>query len=491
MLKTLYSRLSIALLALLLAIGIIFFLFLTMAINLYYEEMTQRLNLSIANHIVKESILFEKDKVNKKTLKKIAMQAMVINPQIEVYLLDTKGNILGHALNKKTIKQTHVDLKPIQLIINDSSKLPIKGENPREKGKDKIFSAARIFDESGKHKGYVYAILGGEKYENIATCLQGSYTFKLILAGIFLCLLFSLIGGFIIFAKLTQPLKSLTRRVKAFKQDNNLQKSTNTDDKVSGEINELDTAFDLMEERIHEQFKLLQQNDQTRRELISNVSHDLRTPLASMQGYIETLLLKNDQFEEQERKHYLKIARKHTVKLSRLIAELFELSKLDANVIKPNHEVFSLSELLYDIVQEFQLLLDDKEIKLTIESDSVKNIFAYADIGLMQRVFENLLGNAIRYTPQNGSIKIKLIEQKNKINIEISDTGCGISEKEIVYIFERFYHGSESPKNQSTGLGLAIVKRILDLHDSIITVKSQKNIGTTFDFFLPISKPIN
>jgi signal transduction histidine kinase len=205
-----------------------------------------------------------------------------------------------------------------------------------------------------------------------------------------------------------------------------------------------------------------------------------------MQGYLETLIIKGEDISEEQRERYLRIARRHTVRLGTLIGDLFELSKLDAASVTPNLEAFSLAELMQDIAQEFQLEADDKEIQLDIDIDP-RAPRTIGDISLIQRVLENLVRNAIRFTPQGGNITLSVAERPKMIAVAVSDSGPGISEQEIPRIFDRFYRSEngEGHRPGSSGLGLAIVKRILDLHNSRITVLSKVNAGTRFEFELP------
>jgi signal transduction histidine kinase len=208
-----------------------------------------------------------------------------------------------------------------------------------------------------------------------------------------------------------------------------------------------------------------------------------------MHGYVDTLLLKNDSLSADERLHYLQITRKHTKRLGQLIGDLFELSKLDAASVRPTLETFSLSELLHDVSQEFELEAERAGISLIIETGQ-QAALVKADIGLMQRVLENLLRNALKFTPKGGEVRINLDPRPGAVCVAISDTGCGIPSEDIERIFDRFYR-SEKPASaldSSAGLGLAIVKRILDLHGSRITVTSRINQGTRFEFDLPIAQ---
>jgi signal transduction histidine kinase len=299
--------------------------------------------------------------------------------------------------------------------------------------------------------------------------------------------------GLLVFGLLTRRLTRLTAAVRRFTDSGfdpdaiqpQLEKTTgrfNSQD----EIDELRQAFAAMASKIREQFESLAETDRLRRELVSNVSHDLRTPLASMHGYVETLLLKNETLSEDERLRYLQITRKHTLRLRQLISDLFELSKLDTAGIQPRLEWFSLAELLQDVTQEFDLQAQQKGIELTTDARH-GSAMVCADIGLIQRVLENLLRNAVEHTPAGGSVEISLDQRQDCVAVAVADTGCGIDDRDLERIFDRFYRTEQSAvsRSDSTGLGLAIVKRILDLHGSRITVKSAPDRGTRFEFDVP------
>lgn len=457
--------------------------------RLYYEELTQRLNAPIAMYVTGQQALMLPDgRVDEEALKVLADRAMVINPTVEVYLLDTAGKVLAHALPAESVHLDRVDIAPVRRLISGEVEMPFRGDDPRNPQVSKIFSAAEV--KSGDTLlGYLYVVLGGQKYDELVSSLRGSYVGETGMMAVIALLALGSAVGLLVFALLTRRLRLLTAEVQRL-SDSNFE----TDAQHLGahrgndEIDQLDRAFHAMAVRIREQVERLKETDRLRRELVSNVSHDLRTPLASMQGYIETLLIKNGELSDQEREHCLKVARKNTQRLSELIGDLFELSKLDAASVQPSFETFSLAELLQDTSQEFEL--DAMQKGITIETEAPQDsTVVYADIGLIQRVLENLLKNAIQFTPEGGRIGISIEKRPETVAVAVSDTGCGIPESDLTHIFDRFFHrenGSED-RSGSAGLGLAIVKRILDLHGSRITVTSEVNRGTRFEFDLPVT----
>ena len=489
--KTLFARLSAALLLVVALIGGGFFLIEQFSTRLYYEEITQRLNASIAMYVTGEMQLIENGQVNEEALTLLAQRAMIINPTVEVYLLDTQGQILAHALPPESIQTSEVALGPVRELMGGESEMPLRGTDPRNVDRQKIFSAHPVMHKDIL-QGYLYAILGGQKYDELADSVRGSYVQKLSLGALLAIVLAAFLVGLLVFGLLTRRLTRLTGDVKRFTDsgfDPKVIEALGTGNTAAGqqdEIGQLRAAFSSMANKIREQFEGLEETDRLRRELVSNVSHDLRTPLASMHGYVETLLLKNDSLSEEERLRYLEITRKHSLRLGRLIGDLFELSKLDSASIQPSLEWFSLAELLQDVTQEFELEAEKRGIRIEVNAQPEASL-VHADIGLLQRVLENLLRNAVRYTPQGGTISISLDRKPGCVSVAVADTGCGIAEHELDRIFDRFYRSEqgEEERSNSAGLGLAIVKRILDLHGSRITVSSTLNEGTRFEFDIP------
>ncbi len=488
--STLFARLSTALLVIIMLVGSSFYFVELFSTRMYYEELTQRLNGSIAMYVTGERDLIENGEVKTQALELLAQQAMIINPTVEVYLLDKQGRILGHGLPPGAVKLEFVDLAPINELLAGDVEMPFRGSDPRNPGKKKIFSAAEVV-HNGELQGYLYTVLGGQKYDELASSIRGSYVRKISLGATIAIAVTGFLVGLLVFGLLTRRLTVLTRSMQQFTAsgfDPNFKlAASQTGAPAEDEIGQLSSAFHVMADKIQEQFESLKETDRLRRELISNVSHDLRTPLASMHGYVDTLLIKNDTLSTDERVRYLKITRRHTQRLGQLIGDLFELSKLDAASITPNLEAFSLAELLQDVTQDFAL--EAEKAGITMEIEAVRNpAMVYADIGLMQRVLENLIRNALKFTPADGRITISLDPQTDHVSVTVSDTGCGISDEDIKHIFDRFYHANHSHSTDSTGLGLAIVKRILDLHGSRITVNSSPNHGTRFEFELPSQK---
>lgn len=490
MFRSLYSRLAGVMLILFTLVGIFVVLVFVYATDMYLEEVSQKLHRDLAENLVKENILIADAQVDHDVLAQVFHQLMVINPSIELYLLDSQGNILDYSAAPGKVKRNQVSLEPVKKWLTGNSVLPLQGDDPRDSSRRKVFSAARI-PNTGPLEGYLYVILGGEQYDTIVQKIHGSYILTLsslmIAAGIFsaLCI------GLLLFAMLTNRLSQLTASIKAFKQGGSLAGLDLPRKKMlpgSGdEVDNLSQTFREMAERIDEQIANLQRGDQLRRELVANVSHDLRTPLATLKAYIETMLLKEPDLSADELRYYLQISNKHCRRLNTLIENLFELASLDAKETTLQSEPFNIAELVQDTMQNFAIAAQKKDVILA-SNFGQDNSFVVGDIGLIERVLENLLTNAIRCTPKGGTVSITLTPFKEYMKVEVLDTGCGIAEESLPHIFERFYkNGSLASQPASiSGLGLAIAKRILDLHGSTIEVQSELSRGTRFVFNLPV-----
>ena len=317
-------------------------------------------------------------------------------------------------------------------------------------------------------RGYLYIIISGEEFNNAAQFVFGSFMLSLAVRSTSITLIAAIIITFISLLLITKNLRRMVGVIRRFK---NGDLEARIDFKQSGELNEFSNSFNEMADTIVQNMQDLKTMDNLRRELVANVSHDLRTPLATIHGYSETILMKSETMTEEERKVHLTTILNSTERLKKLVEELFELSKLEARETKPNLEAFQLSELAHDIRHKNLILAGSKNIILTLDSPQDLPL-AFADIAMIERVFQNLIDNAIKFTPEGGSIVIQLKKENNCIKVKVSDSGIGISEEEIAHIYDRFNQGSEK-KTKGLGLGLAIVKKILEVHEVQISTTSK------------------
>jgi len=495
MLRTLYSKLALTLVAILIAIGLLYGILSLAMTRHYQQEVVQNLNRDLASHLIVDRQLLHDGMLDQVAIKKTFDRYMSVNPSIEIYLLDANGKIMSYSADPGKVKRTHVSLTPIREFLNGKT-FPLAGDDPRSHDRQKIFSVAEIMFQNSSN-GYLYVVLRGEEYDRAEQFLRKNYLFKLSSSALGISLIVGLLVGLLMFHWLTQRLNRLTLLINNFWKSNfnqyrpyqkkKLLKTAKTK-MPHDEIDILGHNFNLMAERIISQIDSLKKQDQLRRELVANVSHDLRTPLAALRGYLETLQIKGATLDKDERDDYLTTALQHSERLSRLIEDLFELAKLDAEEIKPHYEKIALAELVQDVIQKFKLQAHKQHTSLILEINEALP-FVNADIGLIERVLVNLIANALQHTGHDDSITVTLSQLDNSaIKIQISDTGCGIAEDDLSYIFNRFYQASNNHRSGSgAGLGLAISQKIINLHHSRILVTSKVNEGTSFSFTLPIA----
>jgi signal transduction histidine kinase len=482
--NSLFWKLSATFLLILLVLGTLYLYVFTVSARLYFQETSQRLNASIAAQIVKEVSPFINGQVNKAALEKIFHDVMVINPSLEVYLLDATGNIITYSAPQSKIKVSHIPLAPLHEFIQrtEHTKL-IRSVDPRNPGIWKAFSAAAV-EENNVTTGYIYIILASEEYESAAHFMERSYMLRSGMIALIIASIAALLIGLLLIWIITKNLQALIIIVKQFQQGDMQARISITS---KDEISQLAIAFNDMAETIGNHIENIEKVEKSKRELIANVSHDLRTPLAIMHGYVETMLIKSPTLDADDRKKYLQIILQGTENLKKLVNELFELSKLEAYQIEINQEPFFINELIQDIMQKYQLIAGEKGIYLQL-SEEKKLPPVYADVSLMERVLQNLLDNAIKFTSSGGEIIIELEQKDNFVEIKVSDTGIGIPIEEQPYIFDRYWKMNREPmsRQESSGLGLSIVKRILEIHRSTIIVESNVNMGSTFSFKIPV-----
>ncbi len=488
--SSLYWKISAIFLLLLIVIGFAYVKITVDTTQAYFQEKNQKLNVALAAHLVEEvKPTFTDGKVHEAAMDKIMHSMMATNPSIEVYLLDNNGKILNYVAPYKKVKLKSVNLSPIKEFLKTKGEKFVKGDDPRNINLQKEFSVAPVL-EDGKKVGYVYVVLASEEYDMAASEVFDDYILRLGGKTMLLTLGTALIVGLFLIWLITRNLNTIIETVKKFK-DGDLKARIPV--KSKGELSQLSTNFNDMADTIVENIDKMKASENLRRELVANVSHDLRTPLAVIHGYIETLMMKEGSITKAESKKYLTTILQSTEKLKKLVEDLFELSKLEAKEIEPHKEPFFITELIQDISQKHKLLALEKNITI-VPAISEAIPMVHADVSLIERVLQNLIDNAIKFTEDGGIITIETHQLEKNVEIKVTDTGVGISENEIPYVFDRYHAKSKvdsidsdiDSRKVSTGLGLAIVKKILEIHNATINLTSKLNHGTSFSFKLPV-----
>ena len=490
-----------ALLLLLLLAGAVNVAATLVSTRLYVNEALQQQNRDLAYNIASmkyEGLIDAQGDLRSEGINEILHWMMVVNPGPHFYVLDLRGQVMAYDSSAGEPEMAGVSLAPIRQFLEQTEdrspgaaeiwlQKPIFGDDPREPGEAKIFSVAML-PPQGRPVGYLYVVLEDQSFEStsVAERLRRSYILRLSLKNGLVALSLVLAIGFLTFAWLTRPLRRLADRMAVLNADSSGDPAGGLEENGQGgivppdglsEVELLEWRFDELCQRIQRQVEDLERMADVRRELLTNVSHDLRTPIATLRGYLETLGLHGG-LDEAQRAEYLAIALRQSERLGRLVDELLELATLDRHEMSPRLERFRLAELVQDNVQRFRLRAQQRGV--TLESSFDHDLPpVFVDVSLMERALENLIENAIRHTEAGGKVTVELREEPHRLVLSVIDTGGGIEAAELPYIFERFRSNGDG-----AGLGLAITQRIAELHGASVEVESEVGQGTTFSFSL-------
>jgi len=472
-------------------------LFVTMTAGLFFiycaitdtnsARVEQTLHKNLAQQIIHYSEDLQQGDISRTALKPAFHSLMLLGPSYEIYITDNQGKLLVYAAEPSKIKRNTININPLDSFIKGAN-YPIYADNPRSLDQQKLFSTAPIFKDH-QQIGYVFVILGGDKYDSIVKNLAFDSDMYKILAAliIFFALAFALMV--FIFARLVRPISRLDQDMTNFVKNDFTTVSTSTPHQyAANEIVNLHDNFSSLENKIHKQLTQIKSTEQLRREMLSHISHDLKTPLASLKGYLETWLI---QYPEAAGSDFIQVAQKNANQLQRLVEQIIELAQLDSNTVSLYQEPVAVAELAQDVLSKFQLQAQQKDITLSVEPKD-PSLQAIADIAKLERVLTNLVDNALRHCQPGDSIKIHLQPKDNQLIISIADSGVGIPKEDVEHIFDAHFRAKNTVNGQqgNSGLGLAIVAKLLSLHHAKISVSSVLSQGTTFSFSLPTSTSV-
>jgi two-component system OmpR family sensor kinase len=481
----LHIRLTLVIGALLVALTIVLGAAIAQIAQHYQAEVSQRLNAGVAMYVTRELSLLNERGVNAPALQELARRVMTVNPSAEVYLLAEDGRILETLQPREGLARRAVDLGPIRRFLASPDDRPVYGDDPGDARRQRVFSAAPIMLDA-RPIGYLYVVFASGRAASVAAAVRNSYSLQIGLVLAVMIVLVTFIVAAILFGRLTLPLRRLESELSAWDRKTSGESRDETRAPADAdEIALLQGRFRSMAARIESQLQQLKAQDTQRRDLVASVSHDLRTPLAALRGYLETVLLKEASLPDATRRHYLEVAQRHAQQLERLIAALFELSKLESGVVTPAFEAFALSELLQDIALRFRLRAQQLGVDLVTSVDP-RAPLAYGDVALIERMLENLLDNSLQHTPAGGRIELSLAPEDAGLRVAVDDTGLGIEPEDLPHVFNRFYTGT-GRQHAGNGLGLAIVRRIAELHGASLVLKSTPRIGTRVEITLPVA----
>ncbi len=484
---TIFRRFTIYIFGILVVQGIVFVIITYLATVYYHEASTQLLNKDIAAHIVKFTSPFTENGLNTKKADSVFKNAMILSPGAEVYFLDPTGKVVYFDASKEEIKKWTVSLAPINKFIAKSGKKFIKGIDPKEPGESKIFSAANVIDK-GQTGGYIYVILKSKKSENIVALLFGSHIISLAGKAFLVIILLSLIFGYIHLSNIRKNFQKMFLVLNSFESGDYTARFSS---KQGDELEPVTRAFNKMADLLVSAIQKLTKAEVERKKFIAAISHDLRTPLTIATGFAETLLLEKQKglVKHEEQEQYIQLIYSKLTWMENLVNQLFEVSKMEAVEFIPHKEPLVLSETIEESANTFQLIAEEKNISLVCNCH--RHVWVNADVSMMERVAQNLIGNALKYTPEGGWVAISVIEENNMVLFKIENEAPPLPESLSAWINSRSKQDNLWLNRPSdSGLGLVIVIKILQLHDAKLhtSVSGNKNV---FSFHLPAYKAID
>ena len=479
--RSFYGEVAAVHIVLLLAAGLVLAFWGAQALVQYAEEADQRNNRALATSLAARLQTSLEAGVDSLRFQQEAQRVADVRPKVGVYLLSETGTVEVY-YPAAPPREQRVSLEPVRRFLAGEA-LPILGEDPHETGRLKPFSAAAF--EAGGRPVFLYVVLGSERRHSALSTLAASKTAQVALTGLVLILLGTTGFGLFFFTLLGRRLRTVTESVVAFEQGD-------LDCRVRrpyrGEVGRLANAFDRMADVIAGHVKELRHQARLRSESLVALVHDLRTPLASLGGYLERMASRSDNLDADEVRRYTEIGRRQVQTASRLVGELFELSKLEMRQVEPEPEAFPVAELVQDVAVQFQPRAETEDVRLD-SAQPQRPVWAYADQVLVERALANLVENALRVTPRGGQVSLHVAREGGQAQVRVTDTGPGIAPEDVPHVFERFYRGQAHRQEGSTGLGLAIAKQLATLQGGALEVECTSTQGTTFLITLPTAPP--
>jgi signal transduction histidine kinase len=481
-----FQRTYFVVFLLIVVLGLLFTGITYFAITNFYEASTQLLNKDVATHIARFTSPYGREGFDRRKADSVFYDAMVISPSAEVYFLDTLGRVIYFHGKPEEIKEWQVGLEPIRRYLAAGGGRHVVDVDPRDPKMEKIFSVAAVEGEPGtgggaRRLGYIYVILGSQQYRSVTQMLFNSRITPMVLGAVSFLLAVSL----------------------------------------------LITVYTIQRMRERDNLRRITASEKERRDFMVNISHDLRTPLAIARGYTETLLLKKGELSAEEEQGYGDLALAKLRQVEKMVNQLFELSKMESASFEAHREPFVFSEMMQEVVSSLgggrsgDVGLEGRagdglragagsRIELINGEDGS---WIEADVSMMERVVQNLVVNALAYTPAGGAIRIRLSREiragreveagrDNRTIREVRaarDIRAGQGGEDLVFTISNagapladdlvaWLNGDEGAMRPSApAIGLSIVRRILWLHR--YTWKVEVGVGVnTFTIRMPVYK---
>jgi signal transduction histidine kinase len=399
------------------------------------NQVQQSLHKDLATHMAHINPLLSQGVTSDAALKEAFHDFMLLGPSFEIYTLNPEGRVIAYDAKEEKIKTHRVDIASINRFISGDD-LPMLGTDPRSDSEHKIFSATQLFTPEGLHSGYLYVIIGGEDYDSWQSLISAENQAKIWGATLGFWVAFSLILLVILLRYYTRPIQTLAKDLIALTELGLNQSGIDKEGKKrplllpkqsrsSLEITQLSQHINQLLSEINRQQEYLERQQQAKHDFLLHLSHDLKTPLTSLLGYIDTWQLLP---AAQQDPKLIEYAANSGQMLQQLLGQLLELAALENGQINANLQQVDLGELLSQVKQTFTPRA--KKLAISLDFELPHKMQIVTDPQLMRRVLNNLVDNALRYTPEQGEIKIFTETLAGQYWLAVADTGSGMHQHE-------------------------------------------------------------
>ena len=470
--------------------------------RLEHESSFHRADMFLGRVVAMYDNLFDMHARQPEEFNQFLRNLLLFEPDTQLYLLDAQGTVLSSTGNAILPPGYKVALPPVQQAISGSDMAFVMGDDPERMDAHAVIAARALHRSLIRNdepvSGYLYLVCHQPELSPDRLQMFGSTVAKPGIAAIGgVVLLATLLAAWII-AAVTRPLRLLTGAVTTLSRDGLESGATGATElalpaRTPDEFGKLTAAFELMLATVRRQWAALRRLDHFRREGVSNLSHDLRSPLTATAACLETLegRWQGDTLRDADRELVV-MALRNTRNAARLVQSLGDLAQLDEPTFKLQSQVLDAGELLDDIVLRFGARAAAKGVLIeAVQAPGAPEggAFAALDIELFERAIANLIDNALKFCSAGDRISLAAVTRGSHVEVSVSDTGPGIAQDDLPHLFDRFYQSRNSVAPATgeggKGLGLAIVKRIAELHGAEVTVRSQAGMGTCVTLALP------
>lgn len=416
---------------------------------------------------------------------------VLFEPDSQLYLLDPEGRVLATSAKVALTPELRVAMAPVRESAGARASAYVMGDDPERMDADAVVAAQPLQRQAGDAPaGYLYIVChpGGEAAANRWAAVRSSYGVPALVTIAAIVVLMSALAAWLA-ASITRPLARLTGAVAAISREG-LEAGGAAQSRLpaggSDEFGQLANVFRQMLVKLHEQWTALTRLDQFRREAVSNLSHDLRSPLTATAACLETLQARGAQASDPE---LVEVALRNTRNAARLVQSLGDLARLDEPEFRLQPMSVDAGELLDDIVLRFAERARTGGIALrALPAEGAPT--AWVDVELFERAVANLLDNALKFCRPGDAIEVRAQTSGDWLQVLVADSGPGIAAADLPHLFDRFFQGrADAAPRAGLGLGLAIVKRIAELHGGDVEVRSDPGQGTTVRLSFPVQPP--